>query len=118
MASVAAKNCLKAGGTSLAFFDELKGFRDKFKWVKAVVHPLTRAGKSSSKGVSVLDKSNMARTLGCARNLHNIGDSKSKQQKNFRQMADVCQFSCHILTSFFWLTVSQLVSTQVQVCQR
>ena len=64
MAKVAAKNCLKAGGTSLAFFDELKGFRERFKWVKAVVHPLTRAGNSSSKGVSVLDKSNMARTLG------------------------------------------------------
>ena len=98
MASVAAKNCLKAGGTSLAFFDELKGFRDKFKWVKAVVHPLTRAGKSSSKGVSVLDKSNMARTLGCARNLHNIGDSKSKQQKNFRQMAYGCM---SIFMSYF-----------------
>ena len=48
----------------VAFFDELKGFRERFKWVKAVVHPLTRAGNSNSKGVSVLDKSNMARTLG------------------------------------------------------
>ena len=67
----------------MAFFDELKGFRDKFKWVKAVVHPLTRAGKSSSKGVSVLDKSNMARTLGCARNEHSIGESEILKKKEF-----------------------------------
>ena len=79
MAKVAAKNCLKAGGTSLAFFDELKGFRERFKWVKAVVHPLTRAGNSNSKGVSVLDKSNMARTLGWAKNEHSIGDSERKE---------------------------------------
>ena len=79
MAKVAAKNCLKAGGTSLAFFEVLKGFLERFKCVKAVVHPLTRAGNRSSKGVSVLDKSNMARTLGWAKNEHSIGDSERKR---------------------------------------
>ena len=102
MAKVAAKNCLKAGGTSLAFFEVLKGFLERFKCVKAVVHPLTRAGNRSSKGVSVLDKSNMARTLGWAKNEHSIGDSERKRtsMNKFQQVLTRIDKFVQELTSF------------------